>query len=632
MEQQPIKQDEMIQSIRWKLGLGSHQDAAHSEAIWNLLAANPSFRTLVPKITEGLAGLLAQAFNQRIGLTPTFGKSKDDLSFLDSLCDGFADWVGRDSAGRILRLDHAIREALRNTRFDPPPRPSSAPHSGGVLHPYGTNTDARAGAPTSGASLHPSFRVDQPPAGSPPVAVPPAAGRIDLSGRPAPGSPKSPDNAGGPATPRPGSDHRADVAAIEPKSPAESTPPPQPVTPRWNYVPIPRDKDPAPHDDSYHLPLVTPGGLKLLGARVRGKKHKHEGTNCDDWFEFLTVGPWTLIAVADGAGSHKFSRVGAKVACRAAVGSLQDRLQDHVLRPRTPWSAETFRRDEAGQAFAEPDLEIVQETLHRAMHAAYEAVAAATAERAAQLRYTELMGRNLILSDLSCTLLLAVHATVLVKEGNWDFVMACQIGDGMSAAIYRNGTVGLLGEADSGEFSGQTKFLTMKSELSRPNLCHKTFPFLSPMRALMVMTDGVADDYFPNDPGMLRLYGDLVLNRIIELRGPGPGGIAAALRETLLPTPEDLERAEFESLMETPTAEGPLRATVRSVAAFAERLGKTIPEVIRSPALLAAGACKAVRGAETPPEARLRDWLDVYQVRGSFDDRTLVVLHREEDP
>ena len=29
------------------------------------------------------------------------------------------------------------------------------------------------------------------------------------------------------------------------------------------------------------------------------------------------------------------------------------------------------------------------------------------------------------------------------------------------------------------------------------------------------MTDGVADDYFPNDPGMLNLYEDLVKERII---------------------------------------------------------------------------------------------------------------------
>jgi hypothetical protein len=29
---------------------------------------------------------------------------------------------------------------------------------------------------------------------------------------------------------------------------------------------------------------------------------------------------------------------------------------------------------------------------------------------------------------------------------------------------------------------------------------------------------------------------------------------------------------------------------------------------------------------------RLRLWLDAYHVRGSFDDRTLVALHREELP
>jgi hypothetical protein len=81
----------------------------------------------------------------------------------------------------------------------------------------------------------------------------------------------------------------------------------------------------------------------------------------------------------------------------------------------------------------------------------------------------------------------------------------------------------------------------------------------------MLVTDGVADDYFPEDPGMLRLYGDLVKEGII--------GPAVHSHETG---------------------------------------GKRLDQPVSA-------------------QEKLRRWLDSYHVKGSFDDRTLVVLYREEN-
>jgi hypothetical protein len=82
----------------------------------------------------------------------------------------------------------------------------------------------------------------------------------------------------------------------------------------------------------------------------------------------------------------------------------------------------------------------------------------------------------------------------------------------------------------------------------------------------MLMTDGVADDYFPNDPGILRLYEDLMNQGII-----GPA----------------LNRHEI--------------------------AGQEVEQKISA-------------------QEKLRKWLDSYYVKGSFDDRTLVVLYREDNP
>jgi len=69
---------------------------------------------------------------------------------------------------------------------------------------------------------------------------------------------------------------------------------------------------------------------------------------------------------------------------------------------------------------------------------------------------------------------------------------------------------------------------------------------------------------------------------------------------------------------------------IRSVGDYADHLGVDLGDLLRSPALLKAGAGGELLWRESEPEKRLKEWLDSYYVRGSFDDRTLVILYREE--
>lgn len=52
------------------------------------------------------------------------------------------------------------------------------------------------------------------------------------------------------------------------------------------------------------------------------------------------------------------------------------------------------------------------------------------------------------------------------------------------------------------------------------NLQVRTKIFRGAADFALVMSDGVADDYFPNETEMCRLYFDLVVNGIIEGKGP----------------------------------------------------------------------------------------------------------------
>jgi len=119
--------------------------------------------------------------------------------------------------------------------------------------------------------------------------------------------------------------------------------------------------------------------------------------------------------------------------------------------------------------------------------------------------------------DLSGTLLLAVCSTVNIKGVDYTYMATCSVGDGMMAAITQDGSVQLLSTPDGGEHASETYFLTSKGRLEPRNLKEKSFEAFRQLRALMVMTDGVADDYFPAQSEMLRLYADSVRGKLDEL-------------------------------------------------------------------------------------------------------------------
>jgi hypothetical protein len=122
------------------------------------------------------------------------------------------------------------------------------------------------------------------------------------------------------------------------------------------------------------------------------------------------------------------------------------------------------------------------------------------------------------------------------------------------------------------------------------------------------------------------LYGDLVLNGIITLE-VDPAEIKQTSEKTLPLNPDSVTPASYASTVEVIAPEEMPPVTIRSVAAFAEQIRFPLEAVVALPGLLVKAAGHLC--AEEKAEDRLRVWLDAYQVRGSFDDRTLVALYRE---
>jgi hypothetical protein len=394
---------------------------------------------------------------------------------------------------------------------------------------------------------------------------------------------------------------------------------------RFNYFPVPNGAH-SHAESAARTEPDPPTGFQLIGARVRGRKHKHEGTHCDDWFEFARSGVWSVIAVADGAGSKRWSRAGAKIACQTAIASLSADLRDvfPVDRPTAAeWNAAaaTNTDGERSGEYCAPDLRAVQQALSNAVRRAAAAVQAAAAEigdpeprRAA---------------DLDCTLLLALHTPVVFGDETRDLIFTFSIGDSLAAGVLRNGEALAFSEPDTGEYAGETLFLSLAAEFSDAQLAARTTLGLCQLQALLVMSDGVASDYEPVDQ-IARLWADLVLNRIPAVRWNADStSIGLADGES---SPDFAAPAELDEICELVEPDPRSERTLRSSAEVARICGVSIAQLLKSPAAAAwlEPPRLPVRG-ESPAE-RLRDWLEAYYVRGSFDDRTLVILHREDLP
>lgn len=386
----------------------------------------------------------------------------------------------------------------------------------------------------------------------------------------------------------------------------------------WRYRPVPQEEpEPAPEYRCCHRQYP---GSTVTAAGVRGKKHKHEGSNCDDWFETAQYDSVTFIAVSDGAGSKKLSRIGARVSCRAAVGCLVTGYEELV---KSVPDFESGLRRELSDPACQDGCGRLAQLVQQAVTKAYEAVEAAWYERAADPVYTGALGRRPALRDFSGTLLLAVIVPIC-PETKEHLIVGCQVGDGMIAVLNSQGdfasSLRLLGVPDSGAYSGETDFLTSPQVLDAEALQKRTMLFRRPADTVLVMSDGVSDDYFPNETQMRRLYDDLVVNGVIDT-GRTRLTLATASPEELslfkrLPDPPAYPWVNDQSV------KVPLHYTKRIL----ETTGSTLETLWDDPRLLDLATAELRWLEETPdPAERLRIWLDNYVERGSFDDRTLVI-------
>lgn len=375
----------------------------------------------------------------------------------------------------------------------------------------------------------------------------------------------------------------------------------------WRYTPVPEAPEPFPE---YKELYEKYSDYSVTAARVRGKKHKHDGSNCDDWFEVSEIGGWIIGAVSDGAGSKRFSRIGARAACTSFVNEVRDNF---LAAGQTEGLSEKLSLPLDNPDFISACTKLT-EIMQTAFIHACEAVEQEFESRKNNPEFTA--EGELKLSDFSCTL---VTCSVIPLDNGEQLSIAIQAGDGMVCSVSPHepysSALTLLGIPDSGDFSGETEFLTSAKIRTPAAVQSRTKLRRSKRSAVMLMSDGVADDYFPNSPKMLNLYLDLMMNGII----PKPSG------ETSSEIVPDIQPNSWVNDKDVSYAIAYSEGTAEKSGISMEKLWDmkaNLPDPPKSEENLSELSGNAAE--------KLCRWLDVYLKRGSFDDRTLMVILPEK--
>lgn len=261
------------------------------------------------------------------------------------------------------------------------------------------------------------------------------------------------------------------------------------------------------HDDTQTDTLPTFGVehdcpiKRLFGASRRGRSHADKALPRDDHFEldYLPESQWYLMAVADGAGSARYSRMGAMLACQTAIETLKAKLADQAVTGPLEQAAAQITQ-EATQEESAPVRKMLYNILPQAALEARNALIKECQQTASDYKDKNL---NVKLADYSTTLLLALAKPI---GGSW-FVAAFWIGDG-AIVLYNDDlqTAHLLGVPDGSSTPSETAFLTSPSMLKDPAdiLQRVRCCVVDNFTALMLMSDGVSDPLFATEDDLAK--------------------------------------------------------------------------------------------------------------------------------
>ncbi|MEI1375175.1 PP2C family serine/threonine-protein phosphatase [Nostoc sp. UHCC 0926] len=163
---------------------------------------------------------------------------------------------------------------------------------------------------------------------------------------------------------------------------------------------------------------------KAIARYAIGTSHQNQGIVCQDYGNYCSFGDVIVGAVADGAGTAKYSDIGSKLAVETVLKCFSD-INEF---PHKQAFSQPLDKEEAQKVFAKIVNQVITELQKQADEGDYS------------------------VNDLACTLLLFVATP--------DWLAAMQIGDGFIVVRSQDSEYQLLFQPDKGEFANETTFIT----------------------------------------------------------------------------------------------------------------------------------------------------------------------------
>lgn len=259
---------------------------------------------------------------------------------------------------------------------------------------------------------------------------------------------------------------------------------------------------------------------KIVIASKRGRSHAHAGTFRDDDFYVQDLpDDWAIAAIADGAGSAQYARMGSQIATEFISKSFDDSdllslLSTHV----TDFFCETkepeiqdIAESDNHQSTANENKDIIpasnEDNIHESTEKQINKESYRLQKKSAIINILYKSVRNLYhelknFSDKEALSIKDLNTTIifsLTKKFEFGYVvLTFGVGDCPINILTDNDEkVQLLNFLDVGDVGGATRFITMNEIFSNPDMgsrfginCFKDFS------KLFMMTDGIYDPKF----------------------------------------------------------------------------------------------------------------------------------------
>ncbi|MCF8428328.1 MAG: protein phosphatase 2C domain-containing protein [Bacteroidia bacterium] len=224
------------------------------------------------------------------------------------------------------------------------------------------------------------------------------------------------------------------------------------------------------------------GEKNIVISSKRGRSHANVGSFRDDDFayKFFDHTGWSVVCVADGAGSAKLARKGSTIACNAIIEFFTLNFTKEAL--------EVF-----DNVIKEHQTNKTAETSKQISHFVYDNLskAALFAHKKIEEFATQI---NVSIKDLHTTLIFT-----LIKKYDFGYaILSFGVGDCPIGVINKDFTeIKLMNWLDVGEFGGGTRFITMPEIFNSEKFPTRFgISLYDDFSYLVLMTDGIYDPKF----------------------------------------------------------------------------------------------------------------------------------------